>query len=103
MAPTIVKDKDPMTGGDFHTIGDLLWRHGTLTFDSSYPTGGEPVTAAMFGFNTLFELIVLTTGAEWFVYDKANLKVKVFTADGVEATNASDQSAVAPRYIAIGR
>jgi hypothetical protein len=103
MALTIVRDKDPMTQGDFHVIGDLQWRHGTITWDASYPAGGEPVTAAMFGFNTLFELLVFGTGAEVPVYNKTTSKVLLYTADGTVAADTSDQSAVVTRYMAIGR
>lgn len=103
MALTIVRDRDPMTNGDFHTIGDLLWRHGTITFDNNYPTGGEAVTASTFGFNTLFELLVFGTGAEVPVYNKTTSKVLVYTADGTQAVDTSDQSLVVIRYMAIGR
>lgn len=80
-----------------------MWRGGLLTFDSSYPTGGEAVTASTFGFNTLIDLHVFPTGGETPVFDKANSKVLLYTADGTQATNASDQSAIAVRYMAIGR
>lgn len=104
MALTVTRDKDPLTNGDFHVIGDLHWRHGTITFDSSYPTGGEAVTAADFGFGSqLIELLVFPTGAEVPVFDKTNKKVLLYTADGTQAANTSDQSAVVVRYMAIGR
>lgn len=104
MALTVTRDKDPLTNGDFHIIGDLNWRHGTITFDTAYPTGGNAVTAATFGFGSqLIDLLVFANGAEQPVFDKTNKKVKLFTADGTEATNASNQSAVVVRYMAIGR
>jgi len=81
-----------------------VWE-GTVTFDSSYPTGGEAVAAADFGFNTeiLTVLPVSDTGAEVTAWDSANSKVLVYTADGTQASNASDQSAVTATVRATGR
>lgn len=103
MALTVVRDKDPLTQGQIHQLGDLLFVHGTITYDNSYPTGGEAITASTFGLNTLFEVILQGTGAEVAIFDKTNSKILLYTADGTQAANASDQSAVVTRYLAIGR
>lgn len=104
MALTIVRDQDPLTKGQVHTLGDLLMVHGTIQFDNSYPTNGEAVVASDFRLRRdLIDLMVFPTGGEIPVFDKANSKIKLFTADGTEAANASDQSAVTIRYVAIGR
>lgn len=80
-----------------------VWR-GKVTFDSSYPTGGEAIAAANFGFNLSINHVTVTAnrGSETAQWDGTNSKLLVHTADGVEATNASDQSAVTVTVEAFG-
>jgi hypothetical protein len=73
-----------------------------VTFDNSYPTGGESLTAGIIGLNWIEALIPAVNGTEFAVYDYTNKKLKLFTADGTEAGNASDQSAVSVTVFAIG-
>lgn len=73
----------------------------SVTFDSSYPTGGEPLTAANLGFSDLATNLVVTahSGGYTFKYDGANEKLLAYwvdtTVDGsvmlevVAATNLS--------------
>ena len=81
-----------------------VWR-GTVTFDSSYPTGGEALVPGDFGFNLDIEnvQIIADRGTETVQWDRANSKILVHTADGTQATNASDQSAVTATVVATGR
>jgi hypothetical protein len=75
-----------------------------VTFDNSYPTGGEAVTAANFGLSTLRTLIVeskTNVAAKWARFDRSATKV-VLESASAELTNASDQSAVVVRVVAIG-
>jgi hypothetical protein len=66
-------------------VGDLLWAAADITFDSSYPTGGEPLTVADLSFDDLepyAQMMQLICGARSgysFSYDFANQKLKVFT------------------------
>ena len=80
-----------------------VWR-GTVTFDSSYPTAGEAVTPANFGFAVAIEnlQIIADRGSETVQWTKATNKLMVHTADGTEAVNASDQSAVTATVVATG-
>jgi hypothetical protein len=75
---------------------------GEITFDSSYPTGGESLTAASLGFA---EMIVVQFGGGTYnykpEYDYANSKVVLNGAFG-EVDNASDQSSVTVRFVAFG-
>lgn len=104
MGLTVARDKDPLHKADLHAVGDMMMSHGTVTFDNSYPTGGEAVTAANLGFtNHISEVFLQATGAEVPVFDKTNSKILLYTADGTQAANASDQSAVVVRYMAFGR
>ena len=76
----------------------------TVAFDSSYPTGGEAIAAADLGLDAAIDFAVVTTGgADVVVWDRATGKLKIFTADGTEATNASDQSAVSRDILFLGR
>jgi hypothetical protein len=57
--------------------------HGIITFDSSYPTGGEAITAANVGLPFIHKLeLQARTGGYVAQYDRANKKVKVFRAPG---------------------
>lgn len=68
---------------------------GLVTFDNSYPTGGEAITPAQFGLSVINHVNVRAKGGtEVVVWDHVNSKLQIFTADGVEALNASDQSAI---------
>lgn len=76
----------------------------TVTFDSSYPTGGEDVTEADLGLTNVDAVFVNQDidGAEQVVFDPATDKLLVFTADGTEAGAASDQSGVTVQILAVG-
>jgi len=80
-------------------FGDKRVVFAQVTFDSSYPTGGEAVSADDFpSISTAIEEVAVLSsspaGTEVVVYDRANSKLLVFTADGTQASNASDQSGV---------
>jgi hypothetical protein len=82
--------------------GDIEIWLGKVTFDSSYPTGGELVTAADFGGDDiLFVQVsaisdVATKHVRWI---RSTNALQIMVEDGTsgisaEAANASDQSAV---------
>jgi hypothetical protein len=84
---------------------------GTITFDSSYPTGGEALLPTDVGLSSKVEFIsVSPAGGYIFEYDYSNEKVKAFnptsdvTAPTVakEVANSSNLSTVTARYIAFG-
>lgn len=74
----------------------------TITFDSSYPTGGEDLTPGIVGLNTVEAVMPVVNGAEFAVYDYPTKKLKLFTADGTEATNASNQSTIVVTALIFG-
>ncbi len=74
----------------------------TVTFDSSYATGGESLTPADLGFGRIDFLSTATDGNYLIVWDKANNKLKAYTAAGAEVTAATNLSAIAIRILAIG-
>lgn len=67
-----------------------------ITFDNSYPTGGEPVSAADLGLKTLRRLDVGNLPGFMTRWDKATGKILVYesgTADG-PLTELNDTSAL---------
>ena len=79
----------------------------TVTFDSSYATGGESLTPASLGFQTFDYVGLTTSGGYVFEYDHANSKVKAYwpEADGAamaEVASTTDLSAITCRIRAIG-
>lgn len=98
--------------GSQHSVGDLRAVIADVAFDSSYPTGGEPLTAANLGLNTLEFVLVEPAGGYAFEYDHANAKIIAryadydAVADGAliqvpDTTNLSTVTGV--RVIAFGR
>lgn len=78
----------------------------TVAFDSSYPTGGEPLTASDLGLSVVTGAIatvaVAGTGSVTAVfYDIANAKLKAFAA-AAEIANTTDISAVSAQVVAWG-
>jgi hypothetical protein len=72
-----------------------------IPLDNSYPTGGYSlaVLAGLLGWQQVTRFIPtslgpsITAGIGDFSYDKANNKVKLYTAAGAEVANATDVSA----------
>lgn len=92
-------------GGYVETLAEV-------TFDSSYPTGGEAVTANQFKLGTILHMDCQVAPATGVVasFDRANLKIKLFwvdtTVDGAElaeVTASDDQSAAVVPVRVIGR
>ncbi len=78
--------------------GNQRYWQGNIQFDSSYPTGGEAITAASFGMHTI-KAVSVTGGVDTedrvVQWDQANSKLEVIVmSTGAQAANASDQSAV---------
>lgn len=84
---------------------------GTITFDSSYPTGGEALLPADVGLSSKVEFITVSNASGYtFEYDYANNKVKAYwpttdsTAPNVakQVTNGTSLSTVVANYVAFG-
>lgn len=77
-----------------------------VTFDNSYPTGGEAVTAADFGLSELDAVVVVGTRAvnTWRVtYNKAAGKLVAFVnTTGVEVAAAADLSTLVVDVVCVG-
>jgi hypothetical protein len=93
-----------------NVLGDLIACFRTVTFDSSYPTGGEAITAADFGLQTIVwinvnaQSDVLTKHVRW---DQAASKLFIAIEDGTsgieaQAGNGTDQSLVSVQLMVLG-
>lgn len=89
MAATATVDN---TLGTF-VLGDRRAVIANIDFDASYPTGGESVTPAQFGFVTRIDfLIAEPKGGYTFVYDRANSKLLAYTT-GAAHTHTENTAA----------
>lgn len=79
MALTIALDAQP-DGRTFS--GARQVRRGTITFDSSYPTGGEAITKTNLFLHSLDELTVYPTSGLVFEWDKTNGKIIAYRSAG---------------------
>ncbi len=77
MAATVTLSENPINFG-----GGMLFVTGTITMDSSYPTGGEAVTPGQFkgGAIRRLNLFASTTGIVP-AWDSTNSKVMAFWVD----------------------
>jgi hypothetical protein len=74
-----------------------------VTFDSSYPTGGESITPAVLGLSDIDA--IFTNGAKGWgvVYDKANAKLMAYgSTAGTEITDTTNLSALVVQILAVG-
>lgn len=75
----------------------------TVTFDNSYPTGGEDLAASTLGLVTVDA--IFTNGAKGYgvVYDKANAKLMAYgSTAGTQVTNTTDLSGLVVDILAVG-
>lgn len=88
----------------------LKMLHGSLAFDSSYPTGGEPLDLTAYFPNSVHFVLIEPQAGYVFVYDYANKKVMAYwtgastsavLAQITDTTNLSALSAV--HFIAFGK
>ena len=100
--------------------GNLQYRIVEVTFDSSYATGGESLTADDIGLDKI-EFVSIgnvedasgTDVAFFALYDYSNSKIKVYNGDAsntstdltstIEVANAADLSNVSVRIMVYGR
>lgn len=92
-------------------LGDHGGVVADVTFDSSYPTGGEVLgaaEAAALGFTDIDAVLpqsvayAQASGFRVVEWVRATNALRLFTALGTEAANASDQSATSVTCVFIG-
>jgi hypothetical protein len=106
MALTFTPRADQINQKAPNIIGDLKMWIGTITFDASYITGGELISKSDVGFDVAIDAIIglnSQLGNRVVVWDPATKKIRLYTALGTEAANASDQSTIVVNAVVIGR
>ena len=91
-------------------VGAQKVKYATVTFDSSYPTGGEPLTPSDFDLVSI-DWIQTQDGVGYALYyDRTNSKLLAYygnfdAADGplIQVPNATDLSAVAVKVVVFGK
>lgn len=102
MALTIAKVKHGVMGSLKYSVLDV-------TFDASYPTGGESLTHAQLGVEPVLVNAVHTAGGRELRYDYSNQTLMAFEEEAVAAGGplvqtaaATDLSTVEARVFALG-
>ena len=90
-----------ITNSQHGVSGNKKTVSGTVTFDASYPTGGESFGLAEIGILPQSVSTTADSGINIF-WDRANGNIKILAAGGTEAGSASDQSAQTAEFIATG-
>lgn len=67
---------------------------GRVSFDSSYPTGGELVTPGLLGLNTISQILIPINSGLAFGYDVTNKKILAYQSGGVTPAGTNSTSAV---------
>jgi hypothetical protein len=107
MALTIT---NPGTSRDVQGVmGDIRYTIKDITFDDSYPTGGESCTAANFGLSEIF-LVLISQKSDGYVaqYDYTNTKFEIYEAGADAAAldelgDTADASGIGIRVLVLGR
>lgn len=76
-----IKSIKKLKGGNFYQ------QVSEITFDNSYPTGGESLTPRELGLNVIDFMEIESAGGYMFQYDHANQKIKVLTPVGAIAAH----------------
>jgi hypothetical protein len=101
--PTYILDSGQLPST---VIGDRRLSICTVTFDNSYPTGGLSFKPSDVQFQTIDALdgnVLAPAGSVTaVVYDRANNKLKAFTA-AAEVANATNLSALTVQLFVVGR
>lgn len=88
---------------DSGVMGDKRYWFGTVTFDSSYPTGGESVDLDELQMRVLDVMCLTTNGSHVAAYIPSGQTLRAYTvSDGNQVANTTDLSSVTLRVIAFG-
>lgn len=88
------------------SVGQYKEKIVDITFDASYPTGGEAIAATRFGFNEILTVqIENATGdaVRTTRYSRATGKLLAYAPGDAEVADTTDLSAVTVRAVVRGR
>ena len=103
--PAVITTKMP------NSVGNERMVRGVVTFDNSYPTGGESITPAQFGLSSISDVLCVSSAQGVYChYNAATAKVMAFHSNDpgvsigplVEVANATDLSTVSVTVLAFG-
>lgn len=84
-----------ITGMDLDKLGRRRVVYVRITLDSSYPTGGYPLTPSELGLQRFDHLSIEAEGVgSWGEYNFTTGKIVMFASNGTEVTAATNLSAV---------
>lgn len=78
-----------LTNLQYGSFGNMICASGVAAFDSSYPTGGEALTAATLGMSAIRFIIFEPRLGFVLTYDHTNSKVLVYTQGAAHGTGGS--------------
>lgn len=92
---------------DHGTLGKQRTVQGTITFDSSYPTGGEAFDPGLIGLVRVSSFFFEMEDGFLFKWDAANEKILAFESGTASAAldeqdAATDLSGAVVRFLAVG-
>ncbi len=94
---------DPRSQGGLAFSGSEKVRRGTGNL-GTYATGGVAITPANFLLKRLDHLdLQVVGGTHVMTFDKANMKIKAYSAIGTEVTNATNLTSNTFRFEAKGK
>lgn len=82
--------------------GNKMMTITPVTFDDSYPTGGEALTKAQLGLTAINTVFAIPASGYTFAYDATNSKLLAYSTAGTEVSNTTDLHTLAATVIAIG-
>lgn len=85
-----------------NVVGNQRMNLVDVTFDNSYPTGGEVITPNQLGLTGIDAVIAFGNGS-YNVVREGNALVAYDATNGLEVTNLTDLSSLTVRCLAIGR
>jgi hypothetical protein len=88
MAATVAIKKRSKFGNGYAVTADV-------TFGSSYPTGGEALTAQQFGLSALDFVLPSPAAGYIFEFDHANKKLKAFTPTRAQSAHSHTENTAA--------
>ena len=93
MALTVAQTLSTVVGNQKMTVSDV-------TFDASYPTGGEALIAADLGLTTIDTALVFAT--EGYTAEWASDLLVVYSAAATEVVDATDLNTLTVKVLAFG-
>jgi len=87
--------------GNGAAIGGYYVKVFSADFAANYPTGGESLTLAQLGFESVAVVAALPAKGYTFGYNSTTHKLAVYASGGTEVTNATNLSTLTGILVAV--